>query len=119
MGQIMATKEMFDSAVRSAGDQAGVFEYDVDVGYFYLYVMNSKEGQKVVSAIRVLTGTPDFGEEDIAIRWNTTESQVGLFIRGQLWAVFDSRTGDKYGGDYRANAKPLVPLEIIATFASQ
>ena len=115
----MAKREMFDSAVRSAGDQAGVFEYDADVGYFYLYEMKNEEGRNVVSAIRVLTGAPDFGEEDTSIRWNATESQVGLFIRGQLWAVFDSTTGAKYGGDYCANAKPLVPLEMAATFASQ
>jgi hypothetical protein len=115
----MAKNEMFDSAIRSAGDKAGVFEYDGNVGYFYLYEVKNKEGQKVVSAIRVLTRTPDFGEEDIAIRWNATESEVGLFIREQLWAVFDSRTGAKYGGDYCTNAKPLIPLEVIATFASQ
>ncbi len=115
----MAKNEILDSAMRSAGDQAGVFEHDGDVGYFYLHEMNNKEDQKVVSAIRVLTGTLDFGEEDIAVRWNATESQVGLSIRGQLWTVFDSRTGGGYGGDYRASGKPWMPPEIAATFASK
>ncbi|WP_286203065.1 hypothetical protein [Rhizobium lusitanum] len=28
--------QLFESAVRSSGDLAGVFEFDGDVGYFYL-----------------------------------------------------------------------------------
>ncbi len=70
----MERNEILNSAVRSAGDQAGVFEYDGDVGYFYLYEMKNKEDQKVVSAIWVLSGMPNFGEEDIVVRWNATES---------------------------------------------
>lgn len=31
----MATGELFESSVRSAGDLAGFFEHDGDVGYFY------------------------------------------------------------------------------------
>lgn len=115
----MAENEMFNSAVRLSGDLAGVFEYDGETGYFYLYKIKRNQGQKVISAIKVLVGTPDFSEGDIAICWNTTESKVGLFIRKQLWAVFDSETGAKYGGNYRINGRAEVPSEIADVFDLQ
>lgn len=37
---------IFESATRSAGDLAGVFEHDDDTGYFYLYDLSRGEGQK-------------------------------------------------------------------------
>ena len=64
----MDNDEMFDSAVRSAGDKAGFFEYDGEVGYFYLYEPNGAPGKKVIGAIRVLTQAPDFEPADISIR---------------------------------------------------
>ncbi len=39
----MTTEEIFDSCVREKGDLAGVFEYDGEAGYFYLY--ETKRGQ--------------------------------------------------------------------------
>src|SRR5688572_449218 len=75
---IMAVDEMFDSSVRSAGDLAGVFEYDGETGYFYLYKNERDSGQKVMSAIRIVDGDPDFKQEDISIRWDAAETRVGL-----------------------------------------
>jgi len=114
----MARKEMVDSAVRADGDHAGVFEYDGDTGYFYLYETKGASGKKVIGAIRVLVGTPDFEDRDIEIRWDADENLVGLFICGQLWAAFDGRTGAKYGGNYGARARPEIPLEIVSVFES-
>jgi len=54
---------MFDSAAQSGGNLAGVFEYDGDTGYFYLYRTKGEEGRKVVVAIWILNGTPDFSEK--------------------------------------------------------
>ena len=60
----MATDEMFDSVLRSAGDFAGVFEFDGDVGYFYLYDTTQPEKHKILGAIRMFSGeAPDFKEE--------------------------------------------------------
>ena len=115
----MSPNEMFDSAVSSGGDLAGVFEYDGETGYFYLYKPQHEENRKVVGAIQVLSGPPDFGEKDIVIRWDATESKVGLFIRGRLWAAFDSVTGHKYGGGYRATGKPAIPVEVADAFESR
>src|SRR3981081_4509931 len=101
----MAENEMFKSVARSANDLAGVFEYDGEVGCFYLYDVQGNNDQKVIGAIRVLTEAPNFEEEDIEIYWDVTEEMAGLSIRGQIWAVFDTISGTKYGGNYRIGAQ--------------
>jgi len=112
----MPTDEMFDSQLRSGGDFAGVFEFDGDVAYFYLYDTTKPENEKVLGAIRVLTGTPDFEEDDVAIRWDKGEGNVGLLIRGELWAAFDAATRAAYGGNYHAGSRAEIPEEIAAYF---
>jgi hypothetical protein len=112
----MAADEMFDSVTNSTGVYAGVFEYDGEVGYFYLYEMKGNEGKKVVAAIRILIGAPDFDEDDVAICWSSTEERVGLFIHNQLWAVFDCATGARCGGNYRAGTQPAISSELRNSF---
>lgn len=114
----METEEMFDSLSRTKGDLAGVFEYDGETGYFYLYKCKVESGQKVVGAIRVVSGMADFQQTDISIRWDESEKRVGLFIRGHICAVFDADRGTKYGGEYRRDVQSLVPPEILRTFKS-
>lgn len=114
----MASDEIFESAVRSAGDLAGVFEYDGDTGFFYLYETAASEGHKVLESIRIISGEPDFGEADIAIRWDSEEQKVGLFIKGALWAVFDGKHRAKYGGNYRVGASPSLPPESQRGFVA-
>lgn len=108
--------EIFESSARSSGDLAGVFEYDGETGYFYLYQTTGSEGQKVLDSIHILSAEPDFTENDLAVRWDLKEKRVGLFIRGQLWAVFDGRRRAKHGGNYRAGVLPALPPEIIRSF---
>jgi hypothetical protein len=115
----MAADEMFGSAARTAGDLAGVFEYDGETGYFYLYDLHGKEGHKVAAAIQVVSGSPDFHKEDVAIRWDASERMVGLFIKQQLWAVFDGKTRVKYGGNYQDNTQPSMPEAIVCAFESK
>jgi hypothetical protein len=116
MDEEMQANEIFDSCVRSADDLAGVFEYDGETGYFYLYETSGDEGQKVRDSIHILSGEPDFGEAEISIRWDEKEQKVGLLIKGVLWAVFDAQHHAKYGGSYRPGAKPLLPSEALAGF---
>lgn len=85
----------FGSAVRSAGDLAGVLEYDSETAYFYLYRVDGEHGQKVVDSIHFFSGPSDLSNADIAVRWNSTEQKVGLLIRGSLWTVFDAQNGLK------------------------
>jgi len=115
----MHKKEILRNATRSAGDLAGVFEFDEDTSYFYLYNTAKDAGQKVLGAIHIMSGTPDFDAEDITIRWDHNETVVGLFIRSKLWAVFDSKTGMKHGGNYRARAQPNIPSEISSIFVNK
>lgn len=108
---------MWDSAVRSAGDMAGVFEFDGDTGYFYLYKTSESDGQKIKGAIHIVSGKPDFDISDISIRWRADEGAVGLFIKAQLWAVFDCKNGTKYGGNFHSGDLPKIPSAISQSFA--
>jgi hypothetical protein len=111
--------DIFDSCVRGRGDLAGVFEYDGETGYFYLYEVGSPAGQKVVDSIHIFTGEPDFEEADVEIRWDAHEEKVGLFIRGTLWALFDPRRGEKHGGNYQAATTfpaPSIPADVTHGF---
>ena len=54
--------------------------------------------------------------DDIAICWDETENKVGLRIRGELWAAFDSETGIAYSGNNHANGRAAVPSSITAKF---
>jgi hypothetical protein len=115
----MASDEMFDSQLRSAGDLAGVFEFDGDAAYFYLYEMAERQGQKILSAIRIVVGTPDFKQEDVAVCWDENEGRVGLLIRDKLWAAFDTITRAGYGGNYHPGRRAEIPAEIAASFESR
>lgn len=113
----MVRCEMFDSSVRVTGDLAGVFEYDGETGYFYLYETAGGEGHRVLSSTHVLSGEPDFSETDVAIRWDSENRRVGLFIKNVLWAVFDEdRT--KYGGIYKPGGTPQLPTDARTWFGT-
>lgn len=86
----MASEEVFESCVRSAGDLAGVFEYDGETGYFYLYATGATGEASVLDAIHILSGEADFAASDVTITWDPSEIRVGLFIRGRLRAAFDT-----------------------------
>jgi hypothetical protein len=70
----MQKKEILKNATRSAGDLAGVFEFDEDTSYFYLYNTSGDAGQKVLGAIHIMSGTPDF---DAAKKAGLTPTATG------------------------------------------
>lgn len=111
-------EEIFESVIRTAGDIAGVFEFDGDTGYFYLYQLDEAQDHRILDSIHILSGTPDFSELDITIGWDSKEEKVGLFIRGKLWAVYDVAHSSKYGGDYDPEATPGLPSWIVEEFAA-
>lgn len=100
----------------SDNDLAGVFEFDGDTSYFYLYKNSAEQDQRIIAAIHILSGMPDFEDKDIAVRWNPDEGIVGLFIRFRLWAAFNSKTLAKYGGNYKQNTLPNIPPQIVKVF---
>jgi hypothetical protein len=110
------TTEIFDSCVRSGGDLAGVFEYDGEVGYFYLYDVTGKPDKKVLNAIHIVTGALNLDEADFCIRWNADEHMVALYICGSIWAIFDTLREQKYGGNYRDGAASTVPPGVTQQF---
>jgi hypothetical protein len=112
----MPDQEMFDSSIRSAGDLAGVFELDEITGYFYLYKPDVDDNHKIIASIHIFSGSPDFEESDISIRWNASETVVGLFIRGQLWAAFDASNGSAYGGNYAPRKLASIPAVVHNAF---
>jgi hypothetical protein len=109
--------EIFESCVRSTGDLAGVFEHDGTTGYFYLCEMG--ENQKILGHLRVLVDEPNFLQTDVAVTWDVEEQLVGLFIRDELWAVFDAKARVPYGGDYKAGTSAMLPREMTARFVAR
>jgi hypothetical protein len=104
--------EMFVSVVRTTGDLAGVFEYDGKTGYFYLYRTKGASAAKVIDALHMVSGLIDFAQNDISIRWDDSETKVALSIRNAIWAVFDSISGQKFGGNYGVGGRPTIPESI-------
>jgi hypothetical protein len=104
--------EIFDSALRSHRDLAGVFEYDGETAYFYLYRTNNAESGEIIDAIHVFSGKPDFDENDITVSWDKREQLVGLFIHGQLWAAFSEPWPTKHGGNYVPGVDSPVQLDF-------
>lgn len=105
----------FDSAIRTTGDLAGVFEYDevedrlIATAYFYLYRIEDGRVGSVIDAIHIRSGDWAITEADISVRWDKDERSVGLFIFGALWAAFDTAMGTKHGGGYGKDFQPDIP----------
>jgi len=105
-------KEIFVSSARSTGDLAGVFEYDREAGYFYLYRTKGVGGTKIINSLHILSGPLDFARGDISIQWDDSETKVALFLNKVIWAVFDCTLGQKFGGDYRVDERPTIPESV-------
>jgi hypothetical protein len=102
--------DLFCSSVQANGHLAAVFECDAETGY--LYLMDLSEAGKIVGAIQVTSGSPDFGQDDIRVTWNRCHTLVGLFLHGQLWAAFNAG-GDKFGGNYKLGAEsPIAKMSL-------
>jgi hypothetical protein len=95
-----AVTSIFVDKTNKKGDFAGVFEADDDVGYFYLYELGRKAGEKIIGAVQVCRGIPDFAASDVDIRWFDDETKVGVFIKGELGACFDLISGRGFPGTY-------------------
>jgi hypothetical protein len=105
-------KEIFVSSVRLKGDLAGIFEYDGETGYFYLYRTKDGGGTKIMDSLHIVSGPLDFEYDDVLIQWDDSETKVALFVNKLMWAVFDCALGQKFGGDYNVGGKPAIPASI-------
>jgi hypothetical protein len=104
--------DVFKSLARSKGDLAGVFEYDRETWYFYLYDQTRGNGVRVLGSLHICTGDVDFAGRDVVVAWDLTGDKVGLFICGVLWAVFDHKNRNEFGGNYKSRGKPNIPPEV-------
>jgi len=107
--------DMFVSAVSPSGKLAGVFEYDGDVGYFYLLNLERPKGQQITGSIIIASEDPEFVESDVRISWSSDDAGAGLFIRDHLWAVFMG-PDKKYGGNYEIGRLPDIPKAVTSLF---
>jgi hypothetical protein len=108
------TDEIFRSSDQNGNHAFGVFEYDGEVGYFYLYDQ-SRLSNNVVAHVRIIAGRIDFNDRDMEITWSKDRNYLGLYIKNTLWAVFDTN-GIKYGGNYVSGGRPDIPSAVVAMF---
>ncbi len=106
---------IFESALRTSGDLAAIFECDEDGGYFYLLDLTKEQGQQARAVIAVSEQGLELPVTDVSVRWNASQEIVGLCIGGDLWAAFDQH-GSRYGGDYGPQKSADIPLEVISRF---
>ena len=110
--QKVIMEDIFESSVRSTGDVAGVFEFDGEAGYFYLYRLDAEVGNKVLGAIHISSKSPDYRADDIDIVWTMDEKFVLLQIRQKIWAAFECDGEKRYFGNYDNSTEPNIPLFI-------
>jgi hypothetical protein len=110
-------EEMFASSVRSSGDLAGVFEFDRDAGHLYLCRVGPGTDPRILEAICVSVGDPEYGDKDVVVRWSGDEKIVYVMIAGQIRAAFDCDTREHFGGMDRSGARLPVSAELLARIA--
>ena len=108
--------EIFESETRTQGDLTGVFEFDGESSYFYLYGAEENGESKILSAIRISVGKPNYIASDVLVVWSANEQIVCLKIRHEIWAAFDCISQDKFGGNYSTDRSPQLPQEILSAF---
>lgn len=89
--------EIFITSTRSKGDFAGVFEYDGETSYFYLYSLDNPDGEKIVGAIGLSQEITKDSGADLSVRWNKQETKVGVFFQNNLLALFNLDLRSKIG----------------------
>jgi hypothetical protein len=110
----MTDDDLYESSIRSQGDFGAFFECDGEAAYFYF--CDTKEKLKILTAVQIFSGPADFKQDDLSVRWNETESQVGLFIKNRLWAAYDVETGACHVGSYRTKDQSNIPKEVAESF---
>lgn len=76
------------------GDHSIVFEFDGETSYFYLATRHPEP--KILKAIHVRSGAPDFDESELQLAWDGPQGALG--IRGRIVAIYDVAKGTQEGG---------------------
>lgn len=64
------SEKMFVNAVRVSGDFSAIFESDGETCYFYLCEISPHNIRRVIDAIHIFSGRPDFVEKEVEVRWS-------------------------------------------------
>lgn len=112
----MSDAELLCSATRDRGDLAGVFEYDGETAYFYLYRLAPDPGT-IVASLHIYSGTLRISDNDVGVEWDAEETRVGVLLFGTLWGVIASDPVRAYGGYYEAGKEPDIPGGLRGYFS--
>jgi hypothetical protein len=111
----MSPREIHKSSLSELGVGA-VFETEDGVGFFYLYDDRRKVGAKIVAALRVCDQGHGLSDVEIDLVWDSSDTKVGLEIRGELWAVFNTKTMKGFHTPYRRGKAPQLGKEVLKGF---
>lgn len=83
--------DVYESAVDPAGGYAAAFERDNEAAYFYLLDLTRDEAGQIIEAFSAHTVTTMPADAPVSVQWNSGGEVVGLFVAGDLIAVFELR----------------------------
>lgn len=89
--------DVYESAVDAAGRYAAAFERNDETAYFYLLDLTRDEGRQIVEGFSTYTVTTMIADAPVSIQWNGGGEVAGLFVAGELVAVFALRSHGKKG----------------------
>lgn len=96
-------KDKFIYSLRSKGDLAGVLECDYESDFFYLYSQTDPARTCIVGAIALNDIVADIDESKLSVRWNASETKVGLFHLADLLAMFDTSSVTEKGNHFEGH----------------
>ena len=92
------------------------FEEEEGVGWFYLFDDRREETKKIVTALKICSRGHGLKGKDLKLVWDKTGIKVGLQIRGEVWAVFDTRTLKSHSSRYTPDGEPGLPPRAVKGF---
>ena len=106
---VKRSKKMSDIFAESANTTrtySAFFEADDVVGWYYLVMKPDEPDSKIICAMQIMHGIPDFAESDLDVRWTDDDMKVGVFIKSKLYGYYDLNSWRSVPGIY-----PSKPLE--------
>jgi hypothetical protein len=89
--------DVYESAVHQAGRYGAAFERDGETAFFYLLDLAAAEDMQIIEAFNAHTVTAMPPDVPIAVRWAVSGEAVGLYVAGELVALFDLRNDERKG----------------------
>jgi hypothetical protein len=81
--------DVYESAVEQTGRWGVVFERDDDTAFLYLLDLSREGTNQIVEAFNAQAVTAMPADAPVYVQWNPTGDVAGLFVSGDLLALFD------------------------------